>query len=276
MPISNILVAFNGTQTSQSALDLATRLATRHDAHLTGLIAQSLSTVTTYSDAYIPPDIISQLLRHQQETEQRVAKMFEAKLEKDGRSARSDFHVVRGAPNETYAAFARTYDLLVMGQKEGDTWDNQKEANPDVVALMSGRAVLVTPKETADIKLPGDIVVAWDGTRAAARALAEAMVLVEEASRVMVLHIGTDDSLVRQPGRDVMEHLSRHGIAAELRIEPTANRSVGEAIRDTAEAVGASCLVMGAYEHSRFSEAIFGGATRDVLDGIKIPVLMAH
>ena len=276
MPISNILVAFNGTQTSQSALDLATRLATHHDAHLTGLIAQSLASVTAYGDAYMPPDLVGQLMRNQSETEQRIAKMFAAKLEKEGRSARSDFHIVRGAPNETYAAFARTYDLLVVGQKEGDMWDSQKEPNPDVVALMSGRAVLVTPKDTSDVKIGGDIVVAWDGTRAAARALAEAMVLVEEASRVMVLHIGTDDSEVRKPGRNVMEHLSRHGISAELRIEPKANRSVGEAIRDTAEAVGASCLVMGAYEHSRFSEAIFGGATRDVLDGIKVPVLMAH
>ncbi len=91
-----------------------------------------------------------------------------------------------------------------------------------------------------------------------------------------VLHVGEDDGAVRQPGRDVMEHLSRHGIRAELLVLPPAGRPVAEVLLEIADVSGSGLLVMGAYEHSRLGETLFGGPTRDVLRQSKIPVLVAH
>ena len=73
-----------------------------------------------------------------------------------------------------------------------------------------------------------------------------------------------------------MEHLSRHGIHAELLVLPRANRPVAEVVLEIAEVAGAGLLVMGAYEHSRFGEALLGGVTRDVLRRAPLPVLVTH
>ncbi|HET7410079.1 MAG TPA: universal stress protein, partial [Paracoccaceae bacterium] len=119
-------------------------------------------------------------------------------------------------------------------------------------------------------------LLAWDGGRAGARALADAMATVLNGARLTVLHVGEDDSEVRRPGRDVMQHLGRHGLHAELVVVPRASRPVAEIVLESAEASGAGLLIMGAYEHSRLGEALLGGVTRDVLRQATLPVLVAH
>lgn len=276
MSIANILVAYNGTEAAKSAVRLAVLLAKRNDAHLTGLYAHSMPGYAAQAEPYMPPEVIARMAEAEAEAEARIEREFGEISDAEGMTARLNFLTVRGQPDDICAEFARTYDVMVIGQPEGDFWDQYREPHPDSVALKSGRAVLVAPRDFTADGFPGDVVLAWDGKRAAARALAEAMALSEGAERLLVLHIGEDDSAVRQPGRDVMEHLSRHGISAELRIEPRAGRSIGQTLTDTCEALGAGMLVMGAYEHSRFSEMILGGATRDVMANCKIPVLLAH
>lgn len=276
MPIANILVAYNGSETAKAAVRLAVMLAKRHDAHLTGLYAHSMPGYAAQAEPYMPPEVIQRLIQAEEEAEARIKGEFEQLADAEAMTGRLSFLTVKGQPDDIYAEFARTYDLVVIGQAQGDFWDAYREPHPDTVALRSGRAVLVAPRGFAMDETPRDVVLAWDGKRAAARALAEAMALSEGADRLLVLHVGEDDGDIRRPGRDIMEHLSRHGISAELRIEPRAGRSIGQTLTDTCEALDAGLLVMGAYEHSRFSEAILGGATRDVMANCKIPVLLAH
>lgn len=276
MSIANILVAYNGTETAKGAVRLAILLAKYHDAHLTGLYACSVPGYAAQAQPYMPPEVIAQLAEAETAAEDRVEEEFNALIAAEGMTDRVSYFAVKGTPNHVCAEFARTYDLVVIGQAQGDFWDQYREPHPDAVALQSGRAVLVAPKPFDSKEMPGDVVLAWDGKRAAARALAEAITLTKGARRLLVLHVGEDDSAIRRPGRDIMEHLSRHGIAAELRIEPRAGRTIGRTLTETCDGLGAGLLVMGAYEHSRFSEAILGGPTREVMSHLQIPVLLAH
>lgn len=147
---------------------------------------------------------------------------------------------------------------------------------PDVIALQSGRPVLIVPEGYTTEALVEHAVLAWDGKRAAARALAEAMLILETKSRVEFVTVGEVPGAEGRPGLDVVEHLRRHGIATErVRLERK-DGSVSRAILGHCRRSGAGLLVMGAYEHSKFREDYLGGVTHDLLRELEIPVLMAH
>ena len=172
---------------------------------------------------------------------------------------------------------ARVYDMVVLAACESSTADTAHLAvNADVVALRSGKPVLIAPRGVTLETLPRKALVAWDGGRAAARALSEAMPLLEAQGQALVCAIGDDRRAVRHEGRDVVAQLARHGVQTEWRHMPRDARSIGRTLLDVAAANDCGLLVMGAYEHSKFSEDLVGGVTRTVLDDSPIPVLMAH
>lgn len=275
MSIKNILVAFNGTATSERAVRLAAQVAKAQDAHLTGIYSHAMPATYVQMDAYLPQEALAQVATHEKEVEDRVREGFRKLMSEEGLDNRTSFYAVKGYPNDVLSEFARTYDLMVIGVPEGDSWDAYHEPHPDTIALQSGRPVLVAPLEMNGHALKGGVVLAWDGKRAAARALSDAMDVLEEDQKVLVVHVGEEDD-VRKPGRDIMKHLSRHDVHAELTCYPKNGRPIAEIVLETCEMTGAGLLVMGAYEHSRFSETIFGGVTKDVLKAARMPILMSH
>ena len=276
MAVKNILVVYNGTEGSKSALKMALDLAANQDAHITGLNAHSIAPYIAKLDPYVSAEFAEVLTRQEAERQTKVEQDFHEQVAEEGATDRARFFTAQGQPDRICAQFARTYDLVVVGQPKTEAWEAHLAPHPDSVALQSGRPVLVAPKTIAPLDLSKGAILAWDGKRAASRALADAMGLLEDAASLTVLHVAEDDSAVRQPGRDVMEHLSRHGVHAELLVMPTAGRPVGEIVLETAKLSGAGLLVMGAYEHSKFSETILGGVTKDVLSQIEMPVLISH
>lgn len=276
MTVKNILVAFDAHEPSRSALRLAIRMARDHDAHLTGLLTQPLPVYPLPEAAWMPAEVMDIVVERVKDHAAQVSRRFTEACAAEGMTERLSFHAVEGPADTRFAEFARVYDLVVIGQPKGDFWEPLNEPHPDEVALRSGRPVLVAPRQLRDDALRNGSIFAWEGGRAGARALADAMATVLGPGKLTVLHVGDDDSEIRKPGRDVMEHLSRHGIHAELLVLPRGNRSVAETVLDIADASGAGLLVMGAYEHSRLGEALLGGVTRDVLRKAKLPVLVAH
>ena len=276
MAIKNILVAFNGTPRSSAALSLALDIADRLGAHITGLYAHSMAPYLARLDPYMSAEVAGVLAEQEAERQKEIEASFDKQVASQGASDRVRFFVADGQPDRVCAKFARTYDLVVIGQPDPEFGDSLVEPHPDSVALQSGRPVIVAPATPTSFDLGNGVLLAWDGKRAASRALADAMGFLEKAPRVTVLHVADDDSDVRQPGRDVMEHLSRHDIHAELLVMPQAGRSIGEIVLETAKLSGAGLMVMGAYEHSKFSETILGGVTKDVLKAVEMPVLISH
>jgi len=183
--------------------------------------------------------------------------------------------VVEGYPEETLMTHARHADLTILGQAAGEGAD-ARTRTIEALLFGSGRPILLVPAAgTYEAKL-GHVLCAWNGSREAARAVADAMPLLRAAEHVTALSADPPGAATRLPGADIALHLARHGVKASSSATYAGDLTVGDAILNRAADLGADLLVMGGYGHSRTREAIFGGATRHVLDHMTLPVLMSH
>lgn len=173
----------------------------------------------------------------------------------------------------------RLADLTIMLRPHGAVQEHDRESVLEEVLFGSGRPVMLVPPEGRKGAIGRDIVIAWNGRREAARALADAMMFVDGADRVTVVTVdavqahGDGDLL---PGSDVVAHLARKGVVAGLRnIRSTGGRQ-GEALIDDATAHGADLIVMGGYGTARLREMVFGGVTRTLSRAAPVPILLSH
>ena len=274
MSIKNILVSYNGTDAAARAVRLAAALARRYDAHLTGVFAHTVPFSLVQMETYLTEAALRIMADSASETEAQVEADFHEIINEEEQGIRTSFFHEQGFPNDVLIRLGRTHDLIVLAQPD-DSANVYSDASPDDVAMRSGRPVLVAPRGFEKFEIAHGAVVAWDGERAASRALADAMDLLEDKHEVTLLHVGTEDQ-IRRPGQDIMEHLSRHGLEASLSVQAPGKLSTSDIILNTCAERDAGLLVMGAYEHSRFAEMLLGGVTRDVVARTHIPVLMSH
>jgi nucleotide-binding universal stress UspA family protein len=172
---------------------------------------------------------------------------------------------------DDFAEAARLFDLVVVGQKEAGRSEGGRNL-VEAVIFNSGRPALIVPSiHSAPANLTTALV-AWDGSAPAARALADAIPLLVHASRVAIVHVG---KTACGHASAVVEHLGRHRIHGEFRNIP-GEGPVGDILLSHAADCGADFLVMGAYGRSRLSEALFGGASRTLLESMTIPILMSR
>ncbi|WP_345819240.1 universal stress protein [Methylobacterium fujisawaense] len=170
---------------------------------------------------------------------------------------------------------ARLADLIVVERADPGR-DKPADAYIEDLLLGAGRPILVVPARWGRPARFGAVTVAWDGSAAAARALADALPLLSRAERVRVLTVQTEAVAgVSEGGARVVKHLGRHGIAADYRAI-ISGTTVGETLLAEVAQAGVDLLVMGAYGHSRLREVFLGGASRDLLRRITVPTLMAH
>ncbi len=150
---------------------------------------------------------------------------------------------------------------------------------PEHVAFASGRPVLVVPYAGHFESVGGRVLIGWNATREAARAVNDAMPLLAIADAVTVLTIDPragPDAHGELPGADISLHLARHGVKADIERTVSADIPVGDVLLSRAADLGAELLVTGAYGHSRVRELLLGGATRALLRSMTVPVLMSH
>jgi nucleotide-binding universal stress UspA family protein len=174
---------------------------------------------------------------------------------------------------------ARYADLLVLGQVDPNEPPYAGRHLPEEVVLASGRPLLVVPHDWAPGPLGERVVVAWDANREAARAVSDALPILEQARSVVVVSINPKATPLGHgalPGADIALHLARHSIDVEVHPIEVDQMDVGEALLSFSGAGARDLLVMGAYAHSRVRELVLGGATRTVLARMTVPVLMAH
>lgn len=274
MSIKNILVSYDGSEPAGCAVRFAAALARRFDAHLEGVFAHAAPMTTIQMHPYLTEAALHVMNESLKETETQCRTTFNELAEASEAGLRTSFFSVKGYPNDVLGRLGRTHDLIVIAQP-ADFPSAYLDTSPDDVALRSGRPVLIVPRNFERFELAQGTLIAWDGERAAARALSDAMDLLEDKHKVTVLHVG-DETAVRKPGQDIMEHLSRHGLDAELSVQPPGGIATSDIILNTCAEIDAGLLVMGAYEHSRFAEIIMGGVTRDIVAKSHIPVLMSH
>jgi nucleotide-binding universal stress UspA family protein len=172
---------------------------------------------------------------------------------------------------------ARHADIAVI-VRPIDKLDNRE--NVIVSTLFGGgRPVLMLPPKFKQEFAPKRVMVAWNASKEAARAAADAAPFLANASEVRVLTVDAKPEFMGHgdaPGEDYTAHLARRGLKVELVNADGAGRDAGEVIAAEAKAFGADLLVMGAYGHSRMREFVFGGVTRLLLRNSDIPILLSH
>ena len=120
------------------------------------------------------------------------------------------------------------------------------------------------------------IVIAWDGKRAAARALADAKLFLKAGHNVDLVSIGRMPLAEATPGVDLEKLFKNHGWNVTISEIPLSKKTISQILVEHCRNVDAGLLVMGAYEHSPLREGLFGGVTQDISLGAEIPVLMSH
>lgn len=169
-------------------------------------------------------------------------------------------------------------DLAVVGQP-GEESEALRTAVLEGVLLDSGRPVLMVPDSWGAKPVGGTVVIGWSPCRAAARAVHDALPLMEGAAQVNIAVVDpkTDErSYGAEPGADLATSLARHGLNVNVTQLPRTGGSVAETLLGHATSQGADLLVAGGYGHSRLREALVGGVTREVIHSAEIPVLLSH
>ena len=174
---------------------------------------------------------------------------------------------------------AHCSDLTVLTQADPNAPGHRfAQALVEQVVLYSARPTLVLPYAGRVATLGSNVLVAWDNSREAARALSDALPLLRLAKRVQVLSWsegGTDDKTLRPRLDALNQWLKWHGISADLSVETT-DIGIDDAMLSRAADLSTDLIVMGAYGHARWTERVFGGATRGLLATMTVPVLMSH
>lgn len=175
-----------------------------------------------------------------------------------------------------FACSTRHVDLAIIGQpRDGDPLLGQY-ALVERCLFASGRPVIIVPSGVEKIEVAGTVVVAWDGSAEAARAFSDALTFLRRPKRVVLL-VGIPEQGSEPPGvDDMMAHLGRRGVTAELVRFSTAEGDIGKTILAKAKELNADMIVMGAFHHSRWREFILGGVTLTMLEAATIPLFMAH
>jgi nucleotide-binding universal stress UspA family protein len=143
------------------------------------------------------------------------------------------------------------------------------------VIFGSGRPVMLLPDKPFGGRVE-HVAIAWDGSRAAARALADATPFISAASRVSIIYALDEKPIEVDPGRRLFDSFEKRGVMAEAYPIHVHDRPIGDVLQEKAAELQADILVMGGYGHSRMREFILGGATADVLGNPLLPILMSH
>jgi nucleotide-binding universal stress UspA family protein len=171
---------------------------------------------------------------------------------------------------------ARRFDIVVVGQPGRE--NTAAEEIVDEGALFeSARPVIVVPFIHKGALQLERVMVCWDGSRAATRAIADAMPLMKKAKRIEIVIVGSDRSKSDElPGADLGEHLARHGLKVDVKRITSPDIDVASTILSYAADASTDLIVMGGYGHSRLREFVLGGVTRGILQSMTVPVLMSH
>jgi len=174
-----------------------------------------------------------------------------------------------------FGQIARRFDLVVIGQAEPSRTDRQVLV--ERALFESGRPVVVVPYIHKGEAKVDRVILSWDGSRAAARAAADAMPFLTRAKKVEVVTIAGEAPKSEEiEDADIAQHLARHDVNVEVNRLVSREGDVANTLLSHAADSAADFIVMGAYGHSRFREFVLGGATRGMLASMTVPVLLSH
>nr|WP_321457835.1 universal stress protein [uncultured Cohaesibacter sp.] len=276
MTIKSILYAYCGEQDEDSGLDFAIKLAQRYDAWLAGVIRHGYSKMERRIATIVSDEVHLAVKAAEKKRIDDITSRFHETVSAAGLAERSNFIDIEPHMMMSISEIARCYDFVVTGNHPEDENFEFLAAYPDRIALQSGRPVIVVPDGYKTHGPAKKILIAWDGKRTIARAIGDAMPVLEKHTDVTLLTVGPSHTVDQHPDGGIMALFARHDVKAEHIHDRGVGRSVAETIVQTADELGSDLIIMGAYEHSKFSQDLFGGVTTEMLKSVHVPVFMAH
>jgi nucleotide-binding universal stress UspA family protein len=287
MTIRNSLVMVTGDHAA-AAVEAAFTLAEQSRGHVTGLhvTGDTVMNMPSIIEGMTERQIVTEFerMRSRLETSETTAReMFTAACARHGgvlaeapvptEGVTASWEVAKGRPEKVPAEKARVYDLLISGAN-GEVAGEGVLGAVETALFDAGRPVLVIPRETPKV-LGKNILIGWNRTANAARAVMAAMPLIEAAEQVTICHVNTGAKPGPSP-EELAASLAWHGIDAKVRYIAAGGAAVSDLLMTEAANTGGDLVIMGAYSHSRMREFVLGGVTRHALRHVVTPLMMMH
>jgi nucleotide-binding universal stress UspA family protein len=278
MAIREILVVIENAAGVAPRVAAAATLAGAAGARLTGLYAAGYPMSAAYGDIAGFMQLADAFLTAQHAEGSAAEVAFRQELAR--RQLEGDWIYREEDATIAASALAGLYDLVVVGQPTpGAVPSDLVGLRPEQVVLGCGRPVLVVPYVGNFAEIGRRVLVAWNASREATRALHDAMFVLEKAEAVTVLEVDAPAAapgITRVNAAEIAEGLTRRGIAASAESETGGDIAVDDLLLSRAADRGVDLLVMGGYGHSRLREFVLGGVSRGIFQHMTMPVLMSH
>lgn len=273
--VRDILVNLATHTKNDRARDYALSLAEKFDAHVTG---------TAFAYAPIIPVMIgieglpAEYIDEERAANEKAAQAAKERFLQASTSGRCEAYspsvTISGAAH-LFAKMGRNYDICIVEQTDQET--TQYDSIIEAALFDSGRPVLVVPYIHDKPAKFDTALICWDGSKPAARALADAMPFLHKTKRIHVITVAEAKKITEEfPGAEIAKHLSRHGLAVQTKKITVEDVDIANTILSHAADIDADFLVMGAYGHTRLREFVFGGVTAQILTMMTLPTLMSN
>lgn len=279
MAIKDLLVAYDGNENSNRAVQFAAQMAGKYGASITGMHVYRADKYESHIRRWIPEEVMKNLRDAEAKVEKSIEGSFNDEIKAAKFKGKVKWIAHQGQPDILLPRFARYFDMLIAGQFSNVDQSGGGSLSAEELLLRSGKPMITVPANYEPKPFKEEAAVAWDGSRAAARALTDAMQILETKQRLDVIRlISSDEDEAKRvlPEHDLIAHLEAHGINAKLVQLKSGGTAPGRTILDHCEETKPDVLVMGAYGRGRFGTLLFGSTAQYVLKNMTVPVLMSH
>jgi nucleotide-binding universal stress UspA family protein len=271
----DILVFLDDGSTNSTRVNTGFHFAKWHDAKLTGVA------LATMKPRRVRTDSSKVRRRVSQEMAEKLVADFSSQAKDKGVRAKSI--IIAGDADESTAKmvqYSHNYDLLILRQPNPDQKNYSRLTQlSETVLLKSGRPILFMPYIGTD-KCPGNrVMITWDGTASACRAVHNALPILHRASEVVLVIVETKktrDNVPKTAVNGFVEHLGNHGVEIKVRRVLQGSYDIATVVLNEVAETATDLLIMGGYGKPSLQQKIFGGVTRSILSSMIVPVLMSH
>lgn len=274
--IKDVMVRLDGTRADDARLTAVDQVAEYFDSHVIGLFLNVLPLlIPAEGDSVAAVEAVRLVDQARAVGDKLEAKLRQrlARLQKPVELRRFDTY--GDVMGDIAAREARTADAFVAMRPNGSS--DEPEQLIESVLFGAGRHLFLVPPHRTATPALDNIMIAWNGSREAARAVAEALPYLRKAEVVNIVIVNDSAPVEEQAtiGQDLVEHLLHHGIGAKIHRVPKDGR-VGSTLIAEGKRLKADLVVMGGYGHSRLREWLLTGATYEMVHNAPLPLLIAH
>jgi len=277
MRFKTIVAILQNEQDAERVLDCAIPLAARFQSHLIGIHAEALPVPYTSATGFPDTEFLQVSADMSRERADKLEATFLRHIENSGLSFEwRSLESFSGDSALTGISSVRTADLIIAAQRESG---GDPSADVDTLVYDAGRPVLVVPHSGPLVTTFKHVLLAWNGSKEAARAAFDALPFIIEAEKTDILVIDPPETLDDSPeaaGAEIASALARHGATVSVSVLKSEGISVDDVIQTRIAETGADLLVLGAYSHSWLRQLLFGGVTRTVLRTVPVAAFLSR